>query len=89
MANGGGDGRTEGRMDGRTDGRTSQNSPLCSTGHRPFGAAAQKGKDILSESEQWGKERKRKTIMIDISTSITSIKKWTENPISHVSLCLV
>ena len=38
MANGGGDRRTEGRTDGRTYG----NSPLCSTGHRPFGAAAQK-----------------------------------------------
>ena len=35
------------RMDGRTDewkeGWTSGNSPLCSTEHRPFGAAAQKG----------------------------------------------
>ena len=30
-------------MDGRTDGQTSGNSPLCPTGHRPFGAAAQKG----------------------------------------------
>ena len=29
--------------DGRTDGWTSGNSPLCPTGHRPFGAAAQKG----------------------------------------------
>ena len=27
---------------GRTDVRTSGNSPLCPTGHRPFGAAAQK-----------------------------------------------
>ena len=46
MANWGGDVRTDGRMDGRTDGRkdgrTSGNSPLCPTGHRPFGAAAQK-----------------------------------------------
>ena len=25
---------------GRTDGRTSENSPLCPTGHWPFGAAA-------------------------------------------------
>ena len=39
MANGGG---TEGRTDRRTDGRLK--FPLCSTGHRPFGAAAQKGK---------------------------------------------
>ena len=30
-------------MDGRTDGQTSGNSPLCPAGHRPFGAAAQKG----------------------------------------------
>ena len=29
--------------DGHTDGRTCGNSPLCPTGHRPFGAAAQKG----------------------------------------------
>ena len=28
--------------DGQTDGRTYGNSPLCPTGHRPFGAAAQK-----------------------------------------------
>ena len=33
-------GGTEGRTDGRTDGRTYGNSPLCSTGHQPFGAAA-------------------------------------------------
>ena len=49
MAKGGGqkdgrtDGRTDGRMDGLKDGRTTKNSPLCPTGHRPFGAAAQKG----------------------------------------------
>ena len=30
-------------MDGWTDRGTSGNSPLCPTGHRPFGAAAQKG----------------------------------------------
>ena len=42
MANGGGtDGRTHGRTDGRTD---VWKFPLCSTGHWPFGAAAQKGK---------------------------------------------
>ena len=34
-------------MDGRTEGRTSRNSPLCSTGHRPLGAAAQKVCKIL------------------------------------------
>ena len=28
--------------DVRKDGQTSGNSPLCPTGHRPFGAAAQK-----------------------------------------------
>ena len=37
-----GGGQTYGRTDGHTDGRTSGNSPLCPTGHRPFGAAAQK-----------------------------------------------
>ena len=41
------DGRMEGRTDGRTDGRTSGNSPLCPTGHRPFEAAAQKGRKEL------------------------------------------
>ena len=41
------DGRTEGRKDGRTEGRTSRNSPLCPTGHRPFGAAAQKVSKML------------------------------------------
>ena len=48
MVNGGGDGRTDGRTDGRKDRRTSQNSPLCSTGHRPFGAAAQKGRLLFA-----------------------------------------
>ena len=37
QASGGG---TDGRTDVRTYGRTYGNSPLCSTGHRPFGAAA-------------------------------------------------
>ena len=37
--------RGGGRKDGRTEGRTSGNSPLCPTGHRPFGAAAQKGNE--------------------------------------------
>ena len=44
MVNGGG---MEGRTEGRKDGRTSGNSPLCSTGHRPFGAAAQKVAKVL------------------------------------------
>ena len=40
-------GRTDRRTDGRTDGRTDRRTdvlkfPLCSTGHWPFGAAAQK-----------------------------------------------
>ena len=35
-------GQMDGRMFGRTYGQTYGNSPLCSTGHRPFGAAAQK-----------------------------------------------
>ena len=35
--------RGGGGTEGRTEGRTSGNSPLCPTGHRPFGAAAQKG----------------------------------------------
>ena len=30
------------QKDGRMEGRTSGNSPLCPTGHQPFGAAAQK-----------------------------------------------
>ena len=33
----------EGQTEGQTDRQMSQNSPLCPTGHRPFGAAAQKG----------------------------------------------
>ena len=35
-----------GEMDGWTEGRTSGNSPLCPTGHRPIGAAAQKGGEV-------------------------------------------
>ena len=35
--------RLDGRKDRRTEGWTDGNSPLCLTGHRPFGAAAQKG----------------------------------------------
>ena len=34
--------RGGGRTDGRTEGWTYGNSPLCPTGHWPFGAAAQK-----------------------------------------------
>ena len=52
----GGDGRTDGRKDGQKDGktegqkegRTYGNLPLCSTGHPPFGAAAQKGQLTLN-----------------------------------------
>ena len=32
-------------------GRTYGNSPLCPTGHRPFGAAAQKGKKLWLKVE--------------------------------------
>ena len=41
----GGDGRTDGWTDGQKDGRKDGRLeiPPCSTGHRPFGAAAQKG----------------------------------------------
>ena len=39
---------------GGGDGRMSGNSPLCPTGHRPFGAAAQKGDD----SEETEKRKK-------------------------------
>ena len=48
IATGGGrrDGKTDGRKDGRTEGPTSRNAPLCPTGHRPLGAAAQKGTPI-------------------------------------------
>ena len=46
----GGGERTDRRMYVRTDkctyGRTYGNSPLCPTGHRPFGAAAQKSRDF-------------------------------------------
>ena len=35
-------GGTEGRLNKLTEELTSGNSHLCSTGHRPFGAAAQK-----------------------------------------------
>ena len=37
-------GGEDGRKDRRMDGRTYGNSPLCPTGHRLFGAAAQKGR---------------------------------------------
>ena len=36
------DGWKDGRTEGWKDGQTSRNSPLRPTGHRPFGAAAQK-----------------------------------------------
>ena len=42
------DGRTDERKDGRTEGRTYGNSPLCPTGHQPFGAAAQKGAFLVN-----------------------------------------
>ena len=49
----------DGRTEGWTEGRTYGNSPLCPTGHRPFGAAAQKGRNevIKEEREEW-KEKK-------------------------------
>ena len=50
--------RGGGWKDGRTEGRTSGNSPLCPTGHRPFGAAAQKGED--KERKKRKKKEKRK-----------------------------
>ena len=40
------------RGGGRTDGRTSGNSPLCPTGHWPFGAAAQKEEEEEEEEEE-------------------------------------
>ena len=39
-----------GRTDGQMDGWTSGNSPLCPTGHRPFGAAAQKARYMTCNS---------------------------------------
>ena len=48
------------RKDGQTEGRTSGYSPLCSTGHRPCGAAAQKGrkKEDMEGSKAAKEERK-------------------------------
>ena len=37
-------------MDGRTDVR--KGSPLCPTGHQPFGAAAQKGGGCVEKEEE-------------------------------------
>ena len=48
----GGDGQTYGRMDRRMDGWTSGNSPLCPTGHRPSGAAAQKGNPMIEKGKR-------------------------------------
>ena len=49
-----------GGMDGRTEGQTSGNSPLCSTGHRLFGAAAQ----IVETKKEKKKEKKKELFMI-------------------------
>ena len=40
-------------------------SPLCSTGHRPFGAAAQKGEG--EEEEEDEQEREKKKTMAECS----------------------
>ena len=50
------------RTDGRTYGWTYGNSPLCPTGHRPFGAAAQKGKEEkeMEEEDKQAKKRSKK-----------------------------
>ena len=56
----GGDGGTDGRTDRRTEGRMSRNSPLCPTGHRPFGAAAQKGENERKKEKKTRKKGKRK-----------------------------
>ena len=42
MVDGGGGKQTEEWTEEWMEGRTSGNTPQCSTGHRPFGAAAQK-----------------------------------------------
>ena len=47
------DGRTDGQIDRPTDGWTDiLKSPLCSTGHQPFGAAAQKGRKKVNRERE-------------------------------------
>ena len=48
-----------GRTDRRTNVRTSGDSPQYPTGHRPFGAAAQKGKKKRKENKTKQKKKKR------------------------------
>ena len=70
-------------MDVWMDGWTSGNSPLCPTGHRPFGAAAQKETvreivinlffSALMKNEAGQEEEEEVTTMIDIlKTTINS-----------------
>ena len=49
--------------DVRTDVRTSGNSPLCPTGHRPFGAAAQKVSKILIFFRFFGQRPRRADVL--------------------------
>ena len=54
-----GRGRKDGWMDGWKDGRKDGNLeiPPCPTGHRPFGAAAQKGLEMLKYANKLSKDR--------------------------------
>ena len=91
MVNGGG--RMEGRKDGRTDGRTSRNSPLCSTGHRPFGAAAQKAQIWQISCNFFHKLAKLYTILLTMATKIGWKKlgfvfDWRGNQCSFIKKAL-
>ena len=66
------DKRTDGQTDGWTDIRTYGNSPLCPTGHLPFGAAAQKGEaNMALRRRRWGSrfQPKKSSIEKNESTS--------------------
>ena len=64
------------RGGGRTDVRTYRwmygNSPLCPTGHRPFGAAAQKGNDGLTEHVHKTKNQEGNEVSIFLGFAIFS-----------------
>ena len=73
--------KAQGGMDGHTDvrtyGRTYGNSPLCPTGHRPFGAAAQKVKKRKREKEREREKKKKQTDrQTDRQTECKRKRKW-------------
>ena len=70
----------DGRMDGRTHVRTSGNTPLCPTGHRPFGAAPQKRIQSGLEFTLYEKEVGQQTLPTRAGTELPFVESEVIGP---------